>query len=86
MVAKAVLTSANDLNQLTTGVYTWNTSRPQNLPEGQDNGLIIVFEGNISGVFYNFQLCSLPGRVLYYRRKKGNSEAGFAEWARVAIV
>jgi len=86
MAAKALLTSADDLNQLTTGVYTWNTSRPQNLPDSQDHGLIVVFEGNIGGVFYNFQLCSLPGRALFYRRKKGNSADAFAAWARVAIV
>lgn len=86
MVAKALLTSADDLNQLTTGVYTWNTTHPQNIPDNQDHGLVIVFEGNTSGVFYNFQLCSLPGRALYYRRKKGSSADAFAAWARVAIV
>ena len=83
MTVKAVLNSSNDLNNLTNGIYVWNTDYPQNIPVSQGNGVVVVFEGNMSGVYYNFQICSLPGRVLYYRRKKGNASDTFAEWARV---
>lgn len=85
MTVKAVLNSSNDLNNLTNGIYVWNTDRPQNIPDSQDHGVAVVFEGNMSGVYYNFQICSLPGRALYYRRKKGNASDVFAAWARVAI-
>ena len=80
---RGVLSSSDDCNTLTQGVYTFNTSLPQNAPSGAQYGTLIVIEGSASGVVYNFQLLSTAGRGLYYRRKQGASGDAFAAWTKV---
>ena len=82
---KRTLTSSDDCNTLEQGVYTFNTSVPQNAPSGVSYGTLIVVNGTYgSASLYNFQLLSVSGKGLYYRRKQGNSDDSFADWARVS--
>ena len=80
---RRVLSSSDDCDTLTQGVYTFNTSLPQNAPNGVQYGTLIVIEGAVSGVVYNFQLLSTSGRGLYYRRKQGNTGDVFAAWTKI---
>lgn len=80
---KRALTSSDDCNTLTQGVYTFATNLPQNAPNGVQHGTLIVIEGTTSSVVYNFQLLSTAGRGLYYRRKQGASGDAFAAWTKV---
>jgi hypothetical protein len=86
MTVKSILSSSDDLNDLTNGVYIWATARPQNIPVSENYGLVIVFEGNQGGTYYNFQLCSLSSRRLYYRRKQGDASGSFAAWSLVTAT
>ena len=80
---RGALTSSDDCDTLTQGVYTFNLSLPQNVPSGVQYGTLIVIEGAASGIVYNFQLLSTSGRGLYYRRKQGSAGDGFAAWVKV---
>lgn len=86
MTVKSILSSSDDLNDLTNGVYIWATARPQNIPVSENYGLVIVFEGNQGGTYYNFQFCSLSSRRLYYRRKQGDASGSFAAWSLVTAT
>lgn len=77
------ITSADDCNVLTQGVYIYTTSAPQNAPSGTMYGTLIVIEGSYGASVFNFQLLSTSGRGLYYRRKQGNSSDVFAAWTKV---
>lgn len=77
------LTSSDDCDALTQGVYIYTTSAPQNAPSGTVYGTLIVIEGSYSASVFNFQLLSTSGRGLYYRRKQGNSSDSFAAWTKV---
>lgn len=80
---RRVLSSSDDCDTLTQGVYSFTTNAPQNSPSGAQYGLLIVIEGSATGVFYNFQLLSTAGRGLYYRRKQGASGDAFAAWTKI---
>lgn len=82
---RGVLTSSDDCDTLTQGVYLFNTSIPQNAPSDVVYGTLIVIQGQTTGggTVYNFQLLSTSGRGLYYRRQQGNQGSGFAAWTKV---
>ena len=80
---RRTLSSSDDCDTLTQGVYTFSTSLPQNVPSEAQYGTLIVIEGSGSGVVYNFQLLSSSGRRLYYRRKQGASGDAFSAWTKV---
>ena len=80
------LTSSDDCNTLTQGVYIFSQSVPQNAPSGVQYGTLIVVQGQTpsASTVYNFQLLSVSGRGLYYRRQQGASGDVFANWTKVA--
>lgn len=78
------LTSSDDCNTLTQGVYIFSQSVPQNAPSGVQYGTLIVIQGTATSAVYNFQLLSVSGRGLYYRRQQGASGDVFANWTKVA--
>lgn len=80
------LTSSDDCNTLEQGVYVFSQSVPQNAPSGVQYGTLIVVQGQTpsASTVYNFQLLSVSGRGLYYRRKQGVSGDVFANWTKVA--
>lgn len=79
------LTSSDDCNTLTQGVYYFSTDLPQNAPSGVAYGTLIVIQGQSEsgGTVYNFQLLSTSGRGLYYRRQQGSQGSVFAAWTKV---
>ena len=83
LVHRRTLSSSDDCDTLTQGVYTFSTSLPQNVPSEAQYGTLIVIEGKATGVVYNFQLLSTSGRGLYYRRKQGSASDGFSAWTKV---
>lgn len=80
---RGTLTSADDCNTLTQGVYVFNASIPQNAPSNVSYGTFIVVSGTYGTSIYNFQLLSTAGRGLYYRRKQGQPSDGFSAWTKV---
>lgn len=80
---RRALSSSDDCNTLTQGVYTFNTSLPQNAPNGAQYGILIVIEGSYGASVFNFQLLSTSGRGLYYRRKQGQPADVFSAWTKV---
>ena len=79
------ITSADDCDELTQGVYIYTTSVPANAPtDAPTYGTLIVLEENYVGTqVYKFQLLSTSGRGLYYRRKQGTQTDGFSAWTKV---
>lgn len=82
---KRLLTSSDDCDTLTQGVYIFSTSVPQNAPSNVTYGTLIVIQGQSAGggTVYNFQLLSTSSRGLYYRRQQGASGSVFAAWTKV---
>lgn len=77
------ITSADDCNELTQGVYIYSNSVPQNAPTGTQYATLIVIEGTFGTSAYNFQLLSTSGRGLYYRRQQGQIGEAFSAWTKV---
>lgn len=80
---RRALSPSDDCNTLTQGVYTFNTSVPQNAPNGTQYGTLIVIEGSFGTSVYNFQFLSTAGRGLYYRRKQGQPADACSAWTKV---